>query len=188
LFWTLTEESFAMGKPPDRMTIEELKSEIRQLRADAADPETDSFTSDYLIGRLRVFEQELTKRSPKVVAQPPTLPIPAASASEIPDDKPRQASTVQPPLNRLVGVVLGLIGCVLLIAAFIVEHNLTEKDAIQERLNTAMGDLGGALTGRYEYKQTRESDRAPVYALGSVGAILLGMGGIALAMDGKRKT
>jgi len=76
-----------------------------------------------------------------------------------------------------LSLLLFLIGGAALVVAYMMNSEMDRKEKLDSDLNYSMGNLGGALTGRYEYKETKKQDRVGVYAVGGVGALFI-LGGL----------
>jgi hypothetical protein len=153
--------------------------------------------NDELVGKVircrtcrefgRVLEPKGTSRPQEKNFPPPvSSPLPRPEGPDVPVTlHPAPACTLPTPIKFWKGLILGLIGCILLLAAWWTNADLTAKDKREEELNMALGDLFGQLSGKYEYKETRLSDRSPVYCLASLGVILIGLGVVCLAIENK---
>lgn len=82
-------------------------------------------------------------------------------------------------------IVLFLIGGALLVIALMMNADMDTIEKRDSNTNYAVGNLGGALTGRYEYKETKKQDRIGVYAAGGVGALFI-LGGIVTLSSTKK--
>jgi OmpA-OmpF porin, OOP family len=130
--------------------------------------------SQELVGRVIACRgcRELGRVSAPPPAPPPPPPAPAPAPV---------AGPPAPPLRFRKGLVLGVVGGALLVAALVVHNDLNEKDAREEKLaaiaddiTTALGNLRGEY--RYRPREAKNSDRAPVYVLAALGAMFIGLG------------
>jgi hypothetical protein len=110
---------------------------------------------------------------------PPPAPVPPPPVAAAPPPQYSEPSYLpSPALAKSSGgagksIALFLIGGVLLVVAFVMNDDLDRKEKLDSDLNHSVGNLGGALTGRYEYKETKKQDRVGVYAVGGIGALFI---------------
>jgi predicted Zn finger-like uncharacterized protein len=86
-------------------------------------------------------------------------------------------------LLRVLGVrstLLGLAGIGLLLAALLVNIQLNDSDAREERIQSSLTRFDLNLTGRSEYRPTKKSDRTPVYLLAGGGILCLALAVVCL--------
>ncbi len=125
---------------------------------------------------------------------PPPAPVPPPPVAVAPPaPRPQHTEPSHRPSPAPVksgggagkSIVLFLIGGVLLVVAFMMNADLDRKEKLDSDLNYSVGNLGGALTGRYEYKETKKQDRVGVYAVGGIGALFI-LGGF-VTLGGNKK-
>jgi hypothetical protein len=94
-----------------------------------------------------------------------------------------QADSPSFPIPK--GLILGGIGVALLIASAVVSNNLDEDDLRQVKIDNAMSDFGVRLGGYPQTKESKKSDRTPVYCLAVVGAVFIGLGVLSWVIEHK---
>ena len=111
----------------------------------------------------------------------PPQPVAVASPAAQPVNTQPSHRPSPPPAKSGRGaglsLLLFLIGGAALVVAYMMNSEMDRKEKLDSDLNYSMGNLGGALTGRYEYKETKKQDRVGVYAVGGVGALFI-LGGL----------
>lgn len=100
-----------------------------------------------------------------VVTSVPQMLLPT---SPLPTQRPKH----KPPMG---GILLGFVGCVLLLFAFFQESTFRESDLAALQLENTRADIQMRLGGTYTYT-SKNSDRTPVYVLASLGAIFVALG------------
>ncbi len=81
--------------------------------------------------------------------------------------------------------VLMVIGAALLIAAFVVNRNISAREHNDQEGSMAGARLRYAISGKWDYKKSDKQDRMPVYALAGIGAISI-LAGIVTLGSGKK--
>lgn len=115
------------------------------------------------------------------VPETPTSLCECGTPLLLPRPEPPTATPTVPPLTSpgspletyWKNLLLFGIAAILFIAAVVLNNRLDERELKESKVNTAVGNLRGRLTGQYEFKEVKKEDRTPVYALAGIGAMFV---------------